>query len=163
MQGDTCPTEWHMSTVIPQNCACVKQVLIGWKLIFWYKVQWQQIHRTVEQFSTNQMLGDILYPGFWLVENCSTVRCICCHWTLIPKINFQTIRTCLTHTQFCGMTVGHVSFIGHVLPCIVCLPKYWNLPHLNEECSHIFYTFLVSLPEMKGKSPWYSFETYDVW
>ena len=43
----------------------------------------------------------------WLVKNCSTVRC--CHWTLYPKINFQPIRICLTHAQFCGMTVGHVS------------------------------------------------------
>ena len=39
--NDTCPT------VIPRNCACVKQVLIGWKLIFGYKVQQQLIHRTV--------------------------------------------------------------------------------------------------------------------
>ena len=44
--------------------------------------------------STNQTLGDILYPGFWLVKNCSTVRCICFCWTLYPKINFQPIRTC---------------------------------------------------------------------
>ena len=65
---------------------------------------------TVEQFSTNQTLGDILYPGFWLVENCSTVWCICCHWTLYPKINFQPMRTWLTHTQFRGMTVGCISF-----------------------------------------------------
>ena len=55
-------------------------------------------------------LGDILYLGLWLVENGSSVRCICCRWTLCPKINFQPIRTCLTHTQFLGMTVGHVSF-----------------------------------------------------
>ena len=94
--NDTCPT------VIPRICMCIKQVLIGWKLIFGYKVQWQQIHRTVER--------DLVYPGFWLVENCSTVRCIGCHWTLYPKINFQPIRTCLTRTQFRGMTVGHVPF-----------------------------------------------------
>ena len=29
---------------------------------------------------------------------------------LISKINFQPIRTCLTHAQFHGMTTGHVSF-----------------------------------------------------
>ena len=80
------------------------------KLIFGYKVKRQQIHCTVERFSANQMLGDILYPGFWLVENCSTLRCICCRWTLYPKINFQRIGTCLTHVQFCGMTVGHLSY-----------------------------------------------------
>ena len=56
-RNDTCPT------VIPRICACVKQVLIGWNLIFGYKVQRQQIHRRVERFSTNQTLGDILYPG----------------------------------------------------------------------------------------------------
>ena len=43
-------------------------------------------------------------------RNHSIVRCICCHRTLYPKINFQPIRTCLTHTQFRGMAVGHVSF-----------------------------------------------------
>ena len=64
----------------------------------------------MEQFSTSQTLGDILYPGFWLVENFSTVRCICFHWPLYPQINFQPIRTCLTHAQFRVMTVGHVSF-----------------------------------------------------
>ena len=101
--NDTCPT------VIPRICVCIKQVLLGWKLIFGYKVQWQQIHRTVEWFSTNQTLGDFLYPGFWLVENRCTVWCICCHWTLYPKINFLPIRTCLTHVQFRGITVGHVS------------------------------------------------------
>ena len=47
------------------------------------------------------------------VENRSTVRCICCCWTLYPKINFQPIRTYSMHVQFRGMTVGHVS------PCIV--------------------------------------------
>ena len=50
------------------------------------------------------------HPVFWLVENFSTVRCICCHWIFYPKINFQLIRICLTHTQFRWMTVGHVSF-----------------------------------------------------
>ena len=30
------------------------------KTDFGYKVQWQQIHRTVEQFTTSQTLGDIL-------------------------------------------------------------------------------------------------------
>ena len=39
---DTCPT------FIPWICTCVKQILIGWKLIFRYMVQWQQIHRTAE-------------------------------------------------------------------------------------------------------------------
>ena len=74
-------------------CALNKFRLVE-SLNFGYKVQWQQIHPTVERFLTNQTLGDILYPGFWLVENCSTVWCICWHWTLYPKINFQPIRTC---------------------------------------------------------------------
>ena len=47
-RNDTCPA------VIPRIFACVKQVLIDWKLFFGYKVQRQQIHGTVERFSTNQ-------------------------------------------------------------------------------------------------------------
>ena len=60
MQGNTRPM------VIPRNCAWVKQVLIGWKLIFGYKVQWQQIHRTVEWFSTYQNPGYRMSPCIWL-------------------------------------------------------------------------------------------------
>ena len=41
----------------------------------------------------------------------SAVQCICCHWTMYPKINFQPIRICLTHVQIRGMNVGHVSFL----------------------------------------------------
>ena len=65
---------------------------------------------TVERFSTNQNPGHRISPSVWLVENRSTVWCTCCRWTLYPKINFQPIRACLTHTQFRGITVGHVSF-----------------------------------------------------
>ena len=39
------------------------------------------------------------------------------------------------------------------------LPKCWNLLHLNERFSYIFYTFFINLTEMKGKSPWSRFET----
>ena len=49
-------------------------------------------------------------PSVWLVENRFAMRCICRRWTLYPKINFQPIRTCLTHTQVRGMTVGQVSY-----------------------------------------------------
>ena len=53
MQCDICPAEGHKyistcPTVIPQICACGKQILTGWKLIFGYMAQWQQIHRTAE-------------------------------------------------------------------------------------------------------------------
>ena len=41
-RNDTYPT------VIPQICACISQVLIGWKFIFGYMVQWQQIYLTVK-------------------------------------------------------------------------------------------------------------------
>ena len=71
-RNDTCPT------VIPRNCACVKQVMIVWKLIFGYNVQRQQIHLTVERFSTNPNPGYRLSPSVRLVENRSTVRYICC-------------------------------------------------------------------------------------
>ena len=36
--------------------------------------------------------------------------CIWYHRTMYPKINFQSIRICLTHMQICRMIVGHVSF-----------------------------------------------------
>ena len=42
------------------------------------------------------------------------------------------------------------------------LPKFWNLPDLNEEFPYIFYTFLINFPEMKGKSPWCPLETYQM-
>ena len=103
-QNDTCPT------VTLRNCACVKQVLIGRKLSFGFKVQRQQIHCTVEWFSNNQNPGYRISPSLWLVENHSTVWCICCSWTFYPKVNFQPIRTCLTQAQIGGMTVGFVSF-----------------------------------------------------
>ena len=45
----------------------------------------------------------------------SAVQCICCHWTMFPKINFQPIRICLTHAQIHGMTVEHVSL--HSVRC----------------------------------------------
>ena len=38
--------------------------------------------------------GYKMSPSVWLVKNHSTVRCICCRWTLYPKINFQPIRSC---------------------------------------------------------------------
>ena len=34
-------------------------------------------------------LGDILYPGFWLVKNRFTVRCICCAASCIQKSTFN--------------------------------------------------------------------------
>ena len=97
--------------VIPWNSACVEQVLIGWKLIFGCKVQRHQIHCTVERFLTNQNPDYRMSPSVWLVENRSTVQCICWLWTSssYPKISFQPIWT-LTQVQICGMTVGHVSF-----------------------------------------------------
>ena len=50
----------HVQRSFREFCVCIKQVLIGWKLIFGYKVQWQQANCTVEQL-TNQTLGDVLY------------------------------------------------------------------------------------------------------
>ena len=60
MQGDTCPT------VILQICACVKQVLIGWKLIFGYMIQRQLIHRTMIFNQSESRIQDV-----WLVKNWS--------------------------------------------------------------------------------------------
>ena len=113
---------WYMSsgmipTVILQICACVKQVLIGWKLIFWYKIQWQQIHHTMERFSTSQMLGDILYPGFWLVENHSTVM------YLLPLDLVSKSQPSINQNRhnFVEWVLAMYHCIGCVSPCIV-----WN-------------------------------------
>ena len=75
------------------------------------------------------------------------MQCICCRWTLYPKINFQPIRTCLTHTQICGMTIGHVSF------CWTCITLH-SMIVLNRACSIFIppafmlsgvYSFLLSV------------------
>ena len=90
----------------------------------------------------DQSESRIQSPSVWLVENCSTVRCICCRWTLYPKINFQPIRTCLTHVQFRGMTVGHVSFRW---TCIVLhSAQICPLYHKN----HFFFYFQRSVPRL---------------
>ena len=73
-RNDTCPT------VISRNCVRVEQVLTeSW---FGYKVQQQQIYRTVEQFSTNQTLGDILYPDWSKIVRCDVSSKDWCDWTL---------------------------------------------------------------------------------
>ena len=95
MHGDTCPTEWYMSNDHSVNNK------------FWLIESWfldtrscgSRYNRTVKLFTTNQTLGHILYPGFWLVENRSTMRCICCRWTLYPKINFQYFLNARTISQ----------------------------------------------------------------
>ena len=69
-----------------------------------YIAQWNNF-RPVRIYDTGCLLA-----FDWSNLNRSTVRCIYCHWTLYPKINIQPIRTCLTHAQIRGMTVGHVSF-----------------------------------------------------
>ena len=124
----------------PWNCACVKQVLIGWKLIFGYKVQRQQVHRTVEQFfSTNLNPGYRMSPSVWLVESDSTVRRICCRWALYPKINFQPIRICLMHTQIRReWPLDMYHSVGHVSPCIVwicCTEAFkWHILKMGNTC-----------------------------
>ena len=89
----------------------------------------------------------------WLVENRSTVRCICCRWTLYPKINFQSIRTCLTHAQIRRMTVGHVSlcivrFMGLAVACVLnsgmritLSEKSWNPPSKNTRSEKIKHNY----------------------
>ena len=81
---------------------CVKQVLTGWKLIFGYKVQRQQIRRTVEWFLTNQNPGYRKSPSVW---------------------------TCLMHMQIRRMTVGHVSFhwTRIILHSVISGSRSWRL------------------------------------
>ena len=43
------------------------------------------------------------------------------------------------------------------------LQKFRNHPHLNAEFYYICYTFLITLPEMEGKSPCWPFETYHMY
>ena len=85
-RNDTCPT------VIPRICTCVK-VLIGWKLIFGYKVQLQQIHGTVERFSINQNPGYISFHGM-------TVGHISFRWTCIAlhSVGKQTLKQLTSDT-----------------------------------------------------------------
>ena len=95
MQGDTFLTEWYISNGHSVNLR-LRLTSSDWlKVDFldtWfsgsrYIIQWKAV---------------VHWP--------SAVRCISCHWTTYPKINFQPIRICLKHTQIRRMTVGHVSF-----------------------------------------------------
>ena len=114
MQGDTCPT------VIPWICMCIKQVLIGWKLIFGYNVQWQQMC-TVEQFSTNQTPGDILYPGFWLVKNCSLCHVPAATGPCIQNSTFNQSELVKGMRNFAEWPLDMYHSVGHVTPFTV-----WN-------------------------------------
>ena len=98
-------------TVIPRNCTCVKQVLIGWKLFFGYKVQRQQIHRTVERFSTNYNPEHRMSPSVWLVDNRSNVRCICCRWTSYPKIQKSTFSQKFAEGPLDSLSIKSVNII----------------------------------------------------
>ena len=67
-------------------------------------VQWQQIQRTVKGY-------------------CSLAfRCICCHWTMYPKTNFQPIRICLPH--------AHVTYLANVT--YFCTRRHAHWVYCNE-------------------------------
>ena len=105
MQGDTMSTGWiHVLTVIPRICSCVKQILIGWKLILRYMVQWQQIHRTAEGQRTNSLS---LYDVTAATEPC----------TQKSTFNQSELVKC-TH-KFAEWQLDVYHSIGHVSPCIV--------------------------------------------
>ena len=70
----------------------------------------QRLFREIAHGNDFRPVRYTISPIVWRVENRSTVRRVCCRWTLYPKINFQPIRTCLMHAQIRGTTVGHVSF-----------------------------------------------------
>ena len=79
------------------------------------------------------------------------------------------------YSTFSRPYVGHphtcdTSLIIGELPEMSCkisfktyhfLPKILSLPHISEEFSYIFYTFLKT--SLKWKSPWCPFETYHIY
>ena len=67
-------------------------------------VQWQQIQRTV--------------------KGCCSLafRCICCHWTMYQKTNFQPIRMCLPH--------AHVTYLANVTN--FCTRRHAHWVYCNE-------------------------------
>ena len=125
-RNDTCPT------VILRNCACVKQVLIGWKLIFGYKAQWQQIHHTVERFSTNQNPGYRMSPSVRLVENRSL-------WHVSSK-------------EWCGWTL----YLQNPTPVLfeVSLSKESKTMHWTICMGRGLIHLASSLPQWKGRIYW---------
>ena len=105
MQCDTCPT------IILQICP----FNTFWLVESWFFDRWSSGSRYIAQWK-----AVVRWP--------SAVRCICCHWTMYPKINFHPIRICLTHAQIRGMTVGRILTTKIVSPCIVCISKLYSLP-----------------------------------
>ena len=87
-QIDTCPT------VILRNCVCIKQVLI--------LDTRSNSCRYIEQwniFWINQNLGYRMSTSIWLVENRSTVRCICCRPSIVkPPLILSPFAACLWHS-----------------------------------------------------------------
>ena len=92
-------------------CVCFLQVLVGWKLIFEYMVQWSRYMYIV------QWKAVVCWP--------SAV------WCIVSKYQLPPIRICLMHAQIRGMTIGH-SIALHRCRCFSQpfnsgLGKYWKL------------------------------------
>ena len=79
------------------------------------------------------------------------------------QLKCNILKRCLSHlgNQWTYKHTSDTSLIFRELPEMShkissktyhFLPNFWNLPHVNEEFSYIFYTFLINLPEMKGIS-----------
>ena len=138
-RNDTCPT------VIPRNSACVKHVLIGWKLIFGYRVQRQQMHHTVEWFSTNQNPGYRMSPSSWLIHVLPCIVRPCLFlireklFPLLPLYNFFPIVICKTlhdlpiffsnslmASEIVSTSIGRIKRSSHFLGFIFLNSSCWH-------------------------------------
>ena len=95
MQGDTMSSgRIHVQRSF-RKFACALNKF--WLVESWFLETWSSGSRYIAQRNANE-------------QQPFTVWCICCHWTMYPKINFQPIRTCWMHAQIRRMNEKYVSF-----------------------------------------------------
>ena len=123
---DTCPA------VIPRICACVKQILIGWKLVFGYMVQWQYSCSDTSHSGrpTNNSLS--LYD-----VSAATGPCI-------QKSTFNRSELVKLTRKFAESPLDMYHSVGHVSHCILV----WNMSCYDSHVCRIFK--LLSLWNVEG-------------
>ena len=114
-----------------------------WLVESWLLVQCPAAVDTSHSGMIFDQSGYRMSPSAWLVENYSTVLCICHNWTLYPKFTFQPIRTCLTRTQIRGLTIGRVSFRW---TCIATAPTFAGSFDHKIFCFNIYKHWVKMLP-----------------